>query len=85
MAVTYKKALKSLSVKVHGVDDAYVVADTVDETVASYALAEFERMNTMHLALSNKTVLVPFHAVEAVEVTVTESANQTRDAYGCDD
>ena len=85
MAVTYKKALKTISVTIHGSDTPIEVSDTATEALASYALAEFERGDVMHLVGENSTVLVPYHAVIAVEVSVAESEELTRDAYGCDE
>lgn len=85
MAITYKKALKTISVKVHGVTDAYEVADTVSAPKATAALAEFEKGYKMHLQTANGEVIVPYHAVEAVTVTSALSDNITKTDPYCVD
>lgn len=85
MAITYKKPLKTISVKVHGIDTAYEVEDTVSAPNASNALAEFENGYKMHLVTADSTVIVPYHAVEAVTVTVALSDDITKaDPYCAD-
>ena len=76
--VTYKKPLKTISVKVHGMDDAIEVADTVSAPNASNAYAEFEEGHKMHLVTQSGTVVVPYHAVEAVSVTTAASEEITK-------
>lgn len=85
MAITYKKALKTIQVKVHGIENAIEVADTVDASNASNALAEFEKGYKMHLITANGTVIVPYHAVEAVTVTIAASDTITKADPYCED
>lgn len=85
MAVTYKKSLKTIAVKVHGITDAYEVSDTTSAPNASNAIAEFEKGYKMHLVTDNGTVVVPYHAVEAVTITSSLSDNITKaDPYCVD-
>lgn len=83
MAITYKKALKSIAVKTLG-GTTVSVADTATDPKASNALAEFEAFKTMHIVTGeNETTLVPFHAVDSIVVTVTQSDNITKDDPYC--
>ena len=83
MAITYKKALKSIAVKTLG-GTTVSVADTATDPKASNALAEFEAFKTMHIVTgANETTLVPFHAVDSIVVTVTQSDNITKDDPYC--
>ena len=85
MAITYKKNLKTISVKIHGITNAVEVADTVSAPNASNALAEFEKGYKMHLVTANGTVIVPYHAVEAVTLTSEASDTITKaDPYCAD-
>lgn len=85
MANTYKKPLKTISVKVHGITDAIEVADTVSAPNATAAIAEFEKGYKMHLVTANGTVIVPYHAVEAVTVTSELSDPITKSDPYCPD
>ena len=78
MAITYKKPLKTISVKVHGIETAIEVEDTVSVPNATNALAEFDMGHKMHLVTQTGTVIVPYHAVEAVTVTVEASDDITK-------
>ena len=78
MANTYKKPLKTIKVKVHGVTDPITVADTVSAPNATAAIAEFDKGWKMHLVGQNKTTVVPYHAVEYVEVTTALSDSITK-------
>lgn len=69
MSITYKKPLKTISVKIHGIDQAVEVSDTVDAALATNALAEFEKGYKMHLKGADSETIVPYHAVEAITVT----------------
>lgn len=80
MATTYKKPLKSIVVKTLG-GTTINAADTATDPIASDALRDFEGFGTMHIRTVNGETLVPFHAVDSIEVTAT-SADATRtDAY----
>ena len=83
MAITYKKALKSIAVKTLG-GTTVSVADTAKDPKASNALAEFEAFKTMHIVTGeNETTLVPFHAVDSIVVTSSSSDDITRDDPYC--
>lgn len=83
MAITYKKALKSIEITTLG-GTTVSVADTADAPIASNALAEFEAYKTMHIATGeNETTLIPFHAVDSIVVTVSQSDNITKDDPYC--
>lgn len=82
MATTYKKPLKTIQVIVHGMEDSpLTIADTAASPKASNALAEFSDYKTMHLpgaGPEGADVLIPFHAVTAIYVTVAQSDDITR-------
>ena len=83
MAITYKKALKSIAVKTLG-GTTVSVADTATDPKASNALAEFEAFKTMHIVTGEGEVtMIPFHAVDSIVVTVTQSDNITKDDPYC--
>ena len=83
MAITYKKALKSIAVKTLG-GTTVSVADTATDPKASNALAEFEAFKTMHIVTgANETTLIPFHAVDSIVVTTTASGDITKDDPYC--
>lgn len=85
MAITYKKPLKTIKVYVHGQNSAITVADTVDDPKATNAYAEFEKGFKMHLQTQSGETVVPYHAVEMVEVSVQASDNITKaDPYCVD-
>lgn len=79
---TFKKPLKSITVKTIG-GTTVTATDTASEPIASNALAEFEMFKTMHIKGENKVTLVPFHAVDSIEVTETSADVEKADAYGC--
>ena len=85
MAVKYKKPLKTIQVNVHGINDAIEVADTVSAPNASNALAEFDMGHKMHLVVDGGTVIVPYHAVEAVFVAVEASDEITKADPYCEE
>ena len=79
MAITYKKALKSIAVKTLG-GTTVSVADTATDPKASNALAEFEAFKTMHIVTGEGEVtMIPFHAVDSIVVTTTASGDITKD------
>lgn len=80
MATIYKKILKSITVTTVG-GQTVTGADTVDEPVASNALAEFEEFGTMHI----DGTLVPFHAVDTIAVTTSQSEDITRTDPFCEE
>ena len=83
MAITYKKALKSIAVKTLG-GTTVSVADTATDPKASNALAEFEAFKTMHIVTGeNEMTLVPFHAVDSIVVTSSSSDDITKDDPYC--
>lgn len=85
MAITYKKALKTIVITTSG-GATVTVADTAERALASNALAEFEAFQTIHAHTENGITLIPFHAVDNIAVTVAESEDITRpDPYGCDE
>lgn len=84
MAITYKKALKTIKVYIHGFEDSPVtVADTVAEAKASNAYAEFEKGFKMHLETESGQTVVPYHAVSKVEVSVAASDEITKSDPFC--
>ncbi len=84
MAITYKKALKTINVYIHGIEDPVTVADTTTASNASAAYAEFEKGFKMHLITGEgQETVVPYHAVVKVEVTTAPSADITRDDPFC--
>lgn len=74
MATTYNKTLKTVQIKVHGIETPYSVADTATSAVASSVLASYEAYKGLVFPGDDETVYVPFHAIEAimVEETTTE-------------
>lgn len=81
MAITYKKALKTIKVYIHGIDDPVTVADTASKASASAAYAEFEKGYKMHLATASGETVVPYHAIVKVEVSVAASDATKEDPY----
>lgn len=83
MAITYKKALKTIVVKTLG-GTTVTVADTATEPKASAPLAEFEAFKTMHIQTgANEVTEIPFHAVDSIVVTSAQSDNITREDPYC--
>lgn len=84
MATTYKKTLKTLTIKTIG-GQTITAADTVSDPIGSEALAQFENFQTMVVRGENTLTYIPFHAVDSIEVAVSQSEDQTKpDAYGCE-
>lgn len=77
---TYKKALKTIVVKTLG-GTTVNAADTATDPIASDALRDFEAFQTMHIRKEGGETLVPFHAVDTIEVTVTATDVEKTDAY----
>ena len=84
MAITYKKALKSIAVKTLG-GTTVSVSDTAADPKASNVLAEFEAFKTMHVVTgANEVTLIPFHAVDSIVVTSAQSDNITKEDPYCE-
>lgn len=84
MAITYKKALKSIVIKTLG-GTTVSVSDTATDPKASNVLAEFEAFKTMHVVTdANKVTLIPFHAVDSIVVTSAQSDNITKEDPYCE-
>lgn len=83
MARTFNKGLKSIVVKTIG-GTTINASDTASAPIASDALRDFEGFGIMHIKGENKVTLVPFHAVDTIEVTDAQSEVTRPDPYGCD-
>lgn len=77
---TYKKVLKTIVVKTLG-GQTINAADTATDPIASDALRDFEGFTTMHIRTQSGETLVPFHAVDTIEVTVSTTDVEKADAY----
>lgn len=85
MAITYKKALKSIEIKTLG-GTTVTVEDTASAPIASNALAEFASFKTMHIVTGEgETTLIPFHAVDSIVVTVSQSDDITKADPYCEE
>lgn len=84
MATSYKKVLKSITVKTIG-GNTVSATDTATAPIASNALRDFEGFGIMHIKGEDKVTLVPFHAVDVIEVTETQVDVTRADAYGCEE
>ncbi len=80
MATTYNKVLKTIVVKTLG-GSRVIAADTATDPIASDALRDFEAFQTMHIRKEGGVTLVPFHAVDTIDVTVTTTEVTRADAY----
>ena len=80
--MTYTKPLKSIEVTTRG-GSTFSATDTASQPIASDALRDFSNKQTMHIKGDN-LVLVPFHAVDVVEVTKSVTSVDRADPYGCD-
>lgn len=84
MADTYKKGLKSATIKLLGVDDTVSIADAVNNPSATRAIGQFLNKETMIAEVGTKIEEIPFHAVEYIVVTESVSDSiEKSDAY-CD-
>lgn len=85
MATTYTKTLKSLTIKTIG-GQTITAVDTATDPIGSEALAQFNNFQTMVIRGEGTLTYIPFHAVDSIIVTVSQSESITRaDAYGCDE
>ena len=81
--ITYTKVLKSIEIALNGIEEPITVADTAADPKASDALAEFEAFHTMHVRTAEGVTIIPFHAVDSIEVTSTTGQATKGDPYGC--
>lgn len=82
MATTYKKVLKTLTIKTAG-GTTITAADTATEAIGSSALAQFENFQTMAIKTQTGVTYVPFHAVDTIAVAVSQSDDITRPDAVC--
>ena len=80
--ITYTKVLKTLAIKTLGGTEV-TVADTAADPKASDALSEFENFQTMHVRTAEGVTIIPFHAIDSIEVTSTTGQATKGDPYGC--
>lgn len=80
MATTFNKPLKTIVVKTLG-GTTINAADTATDPIASDALRDFEGMGIMHIRKEGGVTLVPFHAVDNIEVTASVTEVTRADAY----
>lgn len=84
MATTYIKVLKAIEIKTVG-GTTVTAEDTAEKPIASNALAEFDAFKTMHIETEGGVVIVPFHAVDSIEVTISTASATKADPYGCEE
>lgn len=82
---TYTKPLKSIQIMSNGMEEAFVVNDTIATPVASQALDQFLHEKTMVIPQGEETAYIPFHAVVAIVSTQQSSDEINRDPYGCEE
>lgn len=80
---TYTKGLKSIEVHTRG-GETITASDTVEQPIATQALAEFYAHNVMHI-LKDPKDFVPFHAVDYIEVTASSGQFDRSDPYCAED
>lgn len=80
MAISYKKALKTLTIKTVG-GTTVTAADTAKDPIGSDALAEFEAKATIHVREEAGVTEIPFHAVDTVKVAVATTDVTRPDPY----
>lgn len=81
------KKLKSIEVGLIGCGDAVTLnaSDTATEPIATYALDKFKAEEQMSFKDNGKEYFVPFHAVDHIYVTESETSVADRpDPYGCE-
>lgn len=81
---TYTKPLKSIVIKTLG-GTTINAADTATDSIASDALSEFARFETMHIRTEDGETLVPFHAVDSITVKASSAEVTKADPYGCEE
>lgn len=86
---TYTKKLKTLAVHLMLDSEVVNIADTASDDMATRALNEFKKYETMHYVTEsggNKvTNAIPYHAVQYIEVTEADGSVERKDPYGCED
>ena len=81
------KKLKSIEVGLIGCGDAVTLnaSDTATEPIATYALDEFKAEQQMSFKDDGKEYFVPFHAVDHIYVSESETEVADRpNPYGCE-
>lgn len=81
--MAYTKPLKTIVIKTLG-GTTINAADTATDPIASDALAEFEMFKTMHVRTAEGVTEVPFHAVDNIAVTSSNTEVEKADPYGCE-
>ena len=85
---TYTKKLKTLAVHLMLDSEVVNIADTASDDMATRALNEFKRYETMHYVTTEGDVKVtnaiPYHAVQYIEVTEADGSIEKADPYGCE-
>lgn len=81
-----KKELKTITISLLGTEAATVeTTDTVKDPQAKYALDSFRAENYMDIVKTSEEYLVPFHAVDHIIVTKSETEVEDRpNPYGCE-
>ncbi len=78
------KKLETAVISLIGCSSASLTTtDTAKEPEAHYALDSFSREAQMKFKSGENTYYVPFHAVDHIIVTETETEVAGRNAYGC--
>ena len=86
---TYTKKLKTLAVHLMLDSEVVNIADTASDDMATRALNEFKKYETMHYETESggvkSTNAIPYHAVQYIEVTEADGSVDKADPYGCDE
>lgn len=86
---TYTKKLKTLAVHLMLDSEVVNIADTASDDMATRALNEFKKYETMHYVTEDGgqkvTNAIPYHAVQYIEVTEADGSVERKDPYGCED
>lgn len=82
---TYTKKLKTLNVHLMLDSEVVTIADTTADDMATRALNEFKKYDTMHYVADGATNAIPYHAVQYIEVTEVDGSVTKSDPYGCDE
>ena len=86
---TYTKKLKTLAVHLMLDSEVVNIADTASDDMATRALNEFKKYETMHYETTEGsykiTNAIPYHAVQYIEVTEADGSIEREDPYGCDE
>lgn len=86
---TYTKKLKTLAVHLMLDSEVVNIADTASDDMATRALNEFKKYETMHYVTEDGgqkvTNAIPYHAVQYIEVTEADGSVERKDPYGCDE